>query len=89
MNASLSIKDLEISKDLSAKELASVRGGVNVASVGSQYQTNVGGNGFLSGITNVGSFAPVIAQGGDTTTSVSLASITNVLGQLSASQLQA
>ncbi|CAM2151332.1 Bacteriocin [Pararobbsia alpina] len=88
MNATLSIKDLEISKDLSGKELAAVRGGMNVASVGSQVQTVVGGGGFLSGTTNIGSYSPTVLQGGDTTTTVNLASITNVLGQLSAEQLQ-
>ncbi|HTJ92856.1 MAG TPA: hypothetical protein VL424_07070 [Pararobbsia sp.] len=88
MNATLSIKDLEISKELSGKELAAVRGGMNVSSVGSQVQTNVGGNGFLSGISNVGTYAPTVLQGGDTTTKVSLASISSVLSQLTAQQVQ-
>ena len=88
MNATLSIKDLEISKDLSGKELAAVRGGVNVSSVGSQTQTVVGGGGFLSGVTNIGSYSPTVLQGGDTTTTVNLSSISNVLGQLTAQQIQ-
>ena len=87
MNATLSIKDLDISKELSGKELATVRGGINISSVGSQTQAVMGGS-FLSPATNVGSYAPTVVQGGDTYTKLDLSSITNVLGQLTAGTVQ-
>ena len=87
MNSTLTIKDLEVSKELSGKELAAVRGGLNISSVGSQYQTNVSG-GFLSGINNVGVYAPTVTQGGDTSFKYDSSTITNVLGQLQAATVQ-
>ncbi|RKP53346.1 bacteriocin [Pararobbsia silviterrae] len=89
MNATLSIKDLAINKELSNKELASVRGGSNYSSIGSQAQQVVGGGGFLSGTSNMGTYSPVVQQGGDTTTTVNLSSITSVLSQLTAWNQQA
>lgn len=87
MNATLSIKDLEISKELSGKELASVRGGFNFSSNGGQVIQAAGG-GIASPLTVVGSYAPTTVQGGDTTTKVDLSTMTNVLGQFLGQNVQ-
>ncbi|CAM2151335.1 conserved protein of unknown function [Pararobbsia alpina] len=84
MTSNIAIQDLEMSKDLSDKELSEVRGGFNIAGVGSQIQTVAGGGGFLSPVTNVGVFAPVVTQIGDTNVDVNMSSVTNALGTLAA-----
>ena len=88
MASNIAIQDLAMSKDLSAKELATVRGGMNAAGVGSQIQTILGGGGILSPITNVGIYAPTITQIGDTNVDVNLSSVTNALGTLTAAVSQ-
>ena len=88
MTSNIAIQDLAMSKDLSAKELATVRGGMNGAGVGSQIQTILGGGGILSPITNVGVYAPTITQIGDTNIDVNLSSVTNALGTLTAAVAQ-
>lgn len=88
MASNIAIQDLALSKDLSAKELATVRGGSNAAGIGSQLQTIMGGGGILSPITNVGVYAPTVTQIGDTNIDVNLSSLTNVLGSLTAAVAQ-
>jgi hypothetical protein len=53
------IKDLEISKELSRKELCGVRGGFNFANVGGQAIVTAGGS-VLSPLT--ASNSPIVAQ---------------------------
>ena len=76
------IKDLEISKELSRKELSAVRGGVAVAAAGGQFIAH-GGPSLFSGINAVN--APTAnANDNDTTTLVSIksASVLASLGTL-------
>ena len=73
------IKDLEISKELSRKELSAVRGGVAVASAGGQAILQAGPS-LFSGINAVN--APnATANDNDTTTLVSIKSA-SVFGSL-------
>ena len=52
------IKDLEISKELTRKDLSAVRGGFNAAIVGGQFVAS--GGGVFN--TTVASNAPIVAQ---------------------------
>jgi hypothetical protein len=52
------IKDLEISKELSRKDLCAVRGGSNLAFVGGQFVASGGGVLNTTAATN----APIVAQ---------------------------
>ena len=83
MASNIAIKDLDMSKELSGKELSEVRGGFNISSVGSQIQ-GIASSGFLSPVTNVGVYAPVVTQIGDTNIDVNMSNLTNVLGEMAA-----
>jgi hypothetical protein len=84
------IKDLEMTKELSGKDLAAVRGGVNAAFIGGPaQQANLvqGAGGFslvgpiaVSAPTQV--FVPTINQT-ETNVDLNLANLTNVLGVMS------
>jgi hypothetical protein len=90
------IKDLEMTKELSGKDLAAVRGGLNFAAIGGPVQqanqAQVSGGGFslvgpiaISAPTQV--FVPTITQT-DTDVDLNLASLTNVLGLQNTGLLQ-
>jgi hypothetical protein len=85
------IKDLEMTKELSGKDLAAVRGGANFALIGGPVQqanqAQVSGGGFslvgpiaVSAPTQV--FVPTINQT-ETNVDLNLANLTNVLGVMS------
>ncbi|HTJ92855.1 MAG TPA: hypothetical protein VL424_07065 [Pararobbsia sp.] len=88
MASHIAIQDLEMSRELSGKELSEVRGGFNFSGVGSQIQGISGGGGILSPITNVGVYTPIVTQIGDTNVNVNLSSITSVLSGLTAAVQQ-
>lgn len=89
MASALAIKDLEMSKELSDKELSGVRGGFNFAGNGSQQiQAIAGAGSILSPVTAVGVYAPITTQIGDTNVAVNLSSLTNVLGTMVAAVQQ-
>jgi hypothetical protein len=83
------IKDLEMTKELSGKDLAAVRGGANFALIGGPVQqanqAQVSGGGFsLVGPIAVSApsqvFVPTVTQT-DTDVEINSAALTNVLGQ--------
>jgi len=72
------VKDLEVSKELSRKELAAVRGGFNVGYQGSQFVGQSGLLNFASPVTAV--YVPTMPQI-DTSVNINLA---NMLGSIAA-----
>jgi hypothetical protein len=56
------IKDLEISKELTGKDLSAVRGGANFALVGGLNQAVFQGGGIFSPNTNVAVNVPTVTQ---------------------------
>ena len=88
MKSTLMIKDLALDKQLDRKSMSAVRGGNNFAAVGSFLQNTAQGGGFASPSTNVGVFAPVVTQTGDTNVKVDMANLTNVLGTMNTSLSQ-
>jgi hypothetical protein len=72
------IKDLEISKELSRKDLCAVRGGFNVALVGGQFVASGGGVLNTTAATN----APIVAQNEVAPVTVVDLNTANVIGSL-------
>ena len=83
MKSTLMIKDLPLDQQLDGREMSAVRGGFNVSNIGSFNQAALQGGGFASPNTQIGVFAPVVAN-----TDVNLTSLSNVLGNMRAGVVQ-
>lgn len=81
----LIIKDLETSKELTAKDLCAVRGGFNAALLGGQ--TIMGGFGI--GNTTLGINTPVVVQAEVAPVTIVDLNLANVIGSLNTALLQA
>jgi hypothetical protein len=89
------IKDLEMSKELSGKELAAVRGGVNLAVIGGPVQQANQAQ-LAGGFSVVGpiaisapsqTFVPTVSQT-DTAVDLNSANLTNILGAMNTALFQ-
>ncbi|WP_147432368.1 hypothetical protein [Pararobbsia silviterrae] len=84
MTSNIAIQDLDLTHELSDKAMSEVRGGINFSGIGSQLQEVGGAGGFLSPVTNVGVYQPIVTQIGDTNVNVNLSSVTSALSDMAA-----